>query len=156
MEKNYPYLPIFAPIKDFLDVYNVEQLTWPNVEYSKTFEILKVYSNFCSNFQKFRSFWRFKKCPIFWKISHQHQRNFSIVRIMLSSAHIKSFIYFSLSIPVVLKWRHPQNEQNRSSTLGPLHLNPMDILRSNFTRGFTSRISSRFLVTAVWILFLIP
>ena len=24
-KKNYPYLPIFAPIKDFLDVYNVEQ-----------------------------------------------------------------------------------------------------------------------------------
>ena len=25
LEKNYPYLLIFAPIKDFLDVYNVEQ-----------------------------------------------------------------------------------------------------------------------------------
>ena len=87
-------------------------------------------------FPEFRDFWKLKKCPIFWKISHQHQKNFSIVCIMLSSAHIKSFIYFSLSIPVVLKWTHPQNEQNRSSTLGPLHLNSMDILRSVFTRGF--------------------
>ena len=25
---------------------------------------------------------------------------------------------------------HPKNEQNRTSTLGPLHLNPMDILRN--------------------------
>ena len=25
LEKNYPYLLIFAPIKDFLHVYNVEQ-----------------------------------------------------------------------------------------------------------------------------------
>ena len=31
---------------------------------------------------------------------------------------------------------YPQNEQNRSSTLRPLHLNPMDILRSVFTRVF--------------------
>ena len=36
-----------------------------------------------------------------------------------------------------------------SSTLGPLPLNPMDILRS----VFTSRISSRFSLTAVWIIF---
>ena len=28
---------------------------------------------------------------------------------------------------------HPKNEQNRSSTLGPRHLNPMDILRNVFT-----------------------
>ena len=27
---------------------------------------------------------------------------------------------------------HPKNEQNRSSTLGPRHLNPMDILRNVF------------------------
>ena len=26
LQKSYPYLLIFAPIKDFLDVYNVEQL----------------------------------------------------------------------------------------------------------------------------------
>ena len=25
LEKNYPYLPIFAPLKDFLHVYNVEK-----------------------------------------------------------------------------------------------------------------------------------
>ena len=37
------------------------------------------------------------------------------------------------------------NEQNRSSTLGPLDLNPMDILRN----VFISRISSRFLLTTV-------
>ena len=69
--------------------------------------------------------------------------------IMLSYAHIKSLIYFSLSVPVVLKRRHPQNEQNRSYTLGRLDLNPMDILKN----VFTSRISSRFLLTDVWILF---
>ena len=61
MEKNYPYLLIFTPIKDFFDVYNVEQLTWPNVKYSKTFETLKVSSNFCSNFQKFRGFLEVQK-----------------------------------------------------------------------------------------------
>ena len=38
LEKSYPYLLIFAPIKDFLDVYNIE--------YLKTSEILKVSSNF--------------------------------------------------------------------------------------------------------------
>ena len=62
---------------------------------------------------------------------------------------MKSFIHFSLSVPVVLKLRHPENEQNRSSTLGPRHLNPMDISKN----VFTLRISSRFLLTAVWILF---
>ena len=43
-----------------------------------------------------------EKCAIFWEISHLHWRNFSIVCIILSSAHTKSFIYFSLSVPVVL------------------------------------------------------
>ena len=33
---------------------------------------------------------------------------------------------------------HPQNEQNRSSTLGPLDLNPMHILRSVFTSRITA------------------
>ena len=28
---------------------------------------------------------------------------------------------------------YPKNEQNRRSTLGPRHLNPMDILRNDFT-----------------------
>ena len=70
---------------------------------------------------------------------------FSIARIVLSSAHIKSVIYFSLSVPVVLKKTYPKNEQNRSSTLGLSHLNSMDILR----HLFTSRISSRFFLTSV-------
>ena len=74
------------------------------------------------------------------------------IKTIKTSAHIKTYIYFSLSVPVVLKRTHPQNKQNRSSTLGPLHLNPMDILRS----VFTSRISSRILLTAVWILFFNP
>ena len=43
------------------------------------------------------------------------------------------------------------NEQNRGSNLGPLNLNPMDILSV-----FTSTISSKFLLTAVWILFFNP
>ena len=42
-----------------------------------------------------------------------------------------------------------KNEQSRTSTLGSRHINPMDILNN----VFTSRISSRFLLTAVWILF---
>ena len=42
---------------------------------------------------------------------------------MLPSAHIKIFIYFSVYVRVVLKWKHPKNEQNRSFTLEPLHLN---------------------------------
>ena len=71
--------------------------------------------------------------------------NLDIVRIILSFAHIKSFIYFSLSVQVVLKSTHHKNEQNSSSTLGPLHLNPMDILRN----VFTSKISSRLFLTAV-------
>ena len=107
---------------------------------------------FCSNSRNLGFFCKFKKCVIFWEISHQHQRNFSIVCIILSSTHIKSFIYFSLSVPVVLKLMHPQNEQNRSSTSGPLHFNPMDILKN----VFTSRIPSRFLLTAVWILLFNP
>ena len=90
-----------------------------------------------------------EKCAIFWEISYPHLRNFSTVCIILSSVHIKCFIYFSLSVPAVLKWTHPKNEQYRGSALGPRHLNPMDILRN----VFTSRISSRFLLTAVWILF---
>ena len=45
-----------------------------------------------------------------------------------------------------------KNELSRSSTFGPWHLNPMDILRN----VCTSRISSRSLLTAVWILFLDP
>ena len=69
-----------------------------------------------------------------WDISHLHLRNFSIVCIVLSSAHIKCFIYFSLSVR--------QNRKNRSSTLGPGHLNPVDILRNylflpqEFLQGF--------------------
>ena len=34
---------------------------------------------------------------------------------------------------------HPQDEQNRSSTSGPLHLNPMDILRSVLPQEFLQR-----------------
>ena len=62
-----------------------------------------LFSQFCSNFQKFRGLLQVEKCDIFWEISHIHWGNFSIVCIILSSAHIKSFIYFSLSVPVVLK-----------------------------------------------------
>ena len=47
---------------------------------------------------------------------------------------------------------HPKNEQNPGSTLAPRHLNPMNILRN----VFTSRICSRFLLTALWILLLKP
>ena len=93
-----------------------------------------------------------EKYAIFLEISHLHLRNFGIVCITLSSAHVKGFIYFSLSVPVVLKRTHPKNEQNRSFTLGLRHLNPMDILRN----AFTLRISSGFLLTFVSILFFNP
>ena len=51
--------------------------------------------------------------------------------------YTKRFNYFPLSAPGVLKRTHPKIEQIRSSTLGPLHSNPMDMLKS----VFTSRIS---------------
>ena len=54
-----------------------------------------------------------------------------------------------MSVPVVLKRTHPKNEQNHSSTLRPQHLNLVDILRN----VFTSKISSRFFLAAVWIVF---
>ena len=44
-----------------------------------------------------------EKFAIFWKISHLHLRIFIIFHIIQSSAHIKSLIYFSLPVPVVLK-----------------------------------------------------
>ena len=44
---------------------------------------------------------------------------------------------------------HPKTEPNCSSALGPRHLNPMDILK----HGLISRVFSRFLLTAVRILF---
>ena len=77
-----------------------------------------------------------EKFAIFWEISHLHLRNFSIVCIILSSAHIISVIYFSVSVPVVLTSAHPKNEQNRSATLGPRHLNPMNILRNVLSQEF--------------------
>ena len=90
-----------------------------------------------------------EKCAIFWEINHLHLRNFSRVCIILSSAHIKSFTYFSLSVPGVLKLMHPKNEQNCSSSLGPRHLNPMKISKN----VYKSKISSRFLLTTLRIVF---
>ena len=138
------YLLIFDTIKNFFGVYNLEHPS----------QILKVTFHFdiCSFVQisrKLGGFCKLQRCAIFWEISHLHLKNFRIVCIVLFSAHIKCIIYFSLSVPAVLKWTHPKNEQYRSSTLGPRHLNPMDILRN----VFTSRTFSRFLLTAVWILF---
>ena len=45
-------------------------------------------------------FLQVEKYAIFWEISHLHLRNVSTVCIILSSAHIKSFIYFSSSVPL--------------------------------------------------------
>ena len=59
-----------------------------------------------------------------------------MVYIILSSAQMKSFPYFSLSVPRVLKWTHPKNEQNLSSTLGHQHLNPVDILQNVVRQEF--------------------
>ena len=70
-------------------------------------EILKVSSHFdiCSFAQVSRNlgFLQVEGCAIFREISHLHLSNFIIVCIILSSAHIKCFIYFSLSVPAVLK-----------------------------------------------------
>ena len=44
---------------------------------------------------------------------------------------------------------HLKTKQNRNSTLRPQHLNPMDILKN----VFESRVSSRYLLTTVWISF---
>ena len=64
--------------------------------------------------------------------------------------HIKSFIYSSLSVPAVLKRTHPKNGQNRSSTLGPRYLNPMDILKNvlpqEFLQGFFLQLYGFFLI----------
>ena len=43
---------------------------------------------------------------------------------------------------------HPKTEQNRSSTLGPHHLNSMDILK----KVFPSKVFSISLLTTSWIL----
>ena len=45
LQKSYPNLLIFAPIKDFLDVYNVEQPCETQI-YLKASELLKVSSTF--------------------------------------------------------------------------------------------------------------
>ena len=57
---------------------------------------------------------------------------------------------FLLTVPVVLKSTHPKKKQNRRLTSGPWNLDPMGILRN----AFISRISSKFILTAVWILVL--
>ena len=68
---------------------------------------MKVFSSFdiCSFVQISRNLRvvQVEKRAIFWKISHPHLPNFSIVCIILSSAHIHCFIYFSLSLLAVLK-----------------------------------------------------
>ena len=50
-------------------------------------EKLSLFTYFCSN----------KRFSI---ISHLYLRSFNIVCIILSAAHTKSYIYFSLSVPV--------------------------------------------------------
>ena len=97
-------------------------------------------------------FLQMEKCAIFWEIKHLNVILFSTECILLCSAHIKCLFYFSLFIPAALKWTDPKNEQNRSSSLGPWHLNLMD----NLKNVFTSRIFSRFHVTAVRTIFLDP
>ena len=52
----------------------------------------------------------------------------------------KSFIYFTLFVPGVLKRTHPKAELNRSSAVGPRNINPVDILKNLFI----SRVSSTF------------
>ena len=81
--------------------------------------------------------------------SHLKLRNFSIICIIPSSGHRKGFIHFASVVPGVLKRKHHKTEQNRSSTSGPRYLNPMDILKN----VFTSRVSSRCLLTTVCILY---
>ena len=97
-------------------------------------------------------FLQMEKCAIFWEIKHLNVILFSTECILLCSAHIKCLFYFSLFIPTALKWTDPKNVQNRSSSLGPWHLNLMD----NLKNVFTSRIFSRFDVTAVRTIFLDP
>ena len=65
LEKNYPYFLIFAAIKDFVDVYNVD------VEYLKIpkywkFPLILTYA-VCSNFWKFRDFLQVKNVLHFGK-----------------------------------------------------------------------------------------
>ena len=86
---------------------------------------------------------------------HPSRRSTSAVKLPIYKPALTNkhcLLACSLSVPAVLKWTHPKNEQNCSSTSEPRHLNPMDILRN----VFTSRIFSRLLLTVVWVLFLIP
>ena len=41
-------------------------------------------------------FLQVEKCALFLEISHLRSKNFSVVYIILSFAHIEGFIYFSL------------------------------------------------------------
>ena len=66
-------------------------------------------------------------------------------------SHKKFYLFFFISTGGT-KMNPSKDEQKRSSAVGPRHLNPMHILRN----VFTSRITSRFLLTAVWILLLNP
>ena len=66
-------------------------------------------------------------------------------------AHKKFYLFFFIRTGGT-KMNAWKNEQNLSSTLGPWHLNPMDILMN----VFTSRLSSRFVLIAVWILVFNP
>ena len=79
----------------------------------KTSEILKVSSHFniCIFVQISRNlgfFASWKMCYILGNTPSTFETFLSIVCIILSSAHIKSFIYFSLSIPAALKWARPK------------------------------------------------
>ena len=64
----------------------------------KTSEILKASSHFdiCSFVHICRNlgFLQVEKCAIFWARTHLHLRNFSIVCIILSSAHINVLFIF--------------------------------------------------------------
>ena len=70
----------------------------------KTSQMLNVFSHFgiCSFVQISRNlgaFASFEKYAIFWERSLLQLRNFSTIRIILSTVHKKSFIYFALFVP---------------------------------------------------------
>ena len=74
------------------------------MEYLQNFPNDKSFLSFFSNFLQFEVFLQFGKWAIYILRKKLLQlKKFSIICIILSSAHGKSFIYFDLFVPVVLK-----------------------------------------------------
>ena len=84
----------------------------------KTSKILTVSSNFdiCSFVQISRNLGVFASCRMCYILGNKQFRREKFQHGMHFTIFVKRFIYFTLSVPGVLKRTHPKNEQNRSSS----------------------------------------